>query len=508
MISEDLAVQRGIARVQRTSSMSALLSLALTKRERPHWVRLSLQAAAHQEGIRPEALSRVLGRAHVPYQQLITDLTRRGRPVAVALSLREELAILNDLLEVQRQIIGRDADLQSQVVEAWQRLTRCHPSLTKRRFCHSIKVPERTLRAWLSIGSGAVRQHTVVADSKSHAGHPICVSAGNTPPETSDRGDVDGDGVSDPVNPSSHLALRLECLGMAVPEDGFDTARVLPNWSRTLEVPARTSLEELSAIITSALQWGDDQHLFLYNVEGQIHAYLTFLEGDDFIVPDYRERHLSCTTSLLQLALHPGQIFYYVFDFGPDHTFRMTVERCFDSSSKEPVWLVATTGGRLLQYPRSEARPTRPAASPELPLTIDYKRPHRLPHRVRFVQHRDKVTLENWRQGNDRRLWARAVVILENRSFELVELAKKVEQPDEDPAHDGRPRSPRCACAHTGRRVITPDRDSLPGRSAHGHKHHAGPGNQVLDAVSLHGRITEARFEAWIRRAGWVAPIL
>ncbi|HMK23406.1 MAG TPA: hypothetical protein VK466_13815, partial [Terriglobales bacterium] len=41
----------------------------------------------------------------------------------------------------------------------------------------------------------------------------------------------------------------------------------------------------------------------------------------------------------------------------------------------------------------------------------------------------DHATLLKWRESNDKRLWEKAVTVLENRNFSLEEIAEKIERP-------------------------------------------------------------------------------
>lgn len=53
----------------------------------------------------------------------------------------------------------------------------------------------------------------------------------------------------------------------------------------------------------------------------------------------------------------------------------------------------------------------------------------RISNGVGVVRAEDKATLEEWRTSNDKRLWQKAVTILDSRLLPLAELAKKIEQP-------------------------------------------------------------------------------
>jgi hypothetical protein len=61
--------------------------------------------------------------------------------------LRALLGVAADLLAF---VPRRRADVRALFVGAWLRLHEAHPSLTRRRFCETLAVSERTLRHWLS----------------------------------------------------------------------------------------------------------------------------------------------------------------------------------------------------------------------------------------------------------------------------------------------------------------------------------------------------------------------
>jgi hypothetical protein len=72
--------------------------------------------------------------------------------------------------------------------------------------------------------------------------------------------------------------------------------------------------------------------------------------------------------------------------------------------------------GRILRSTQSKAPSVSPPVSPGKKGT------------VRFVRGADRETLANWRKSNDKRVWQKAVAILENWSLSLEEIARKIEK--------------------------------------------------------------------------------
>jgi len=137
------------------SPILALVCLAVVSRLRPAWLATTLRDAAREQGVSPERLSRLASRALEPFEQAVARLTRRGRPRAERDhdGLAAEVSILRALLGVAGDLLAfvprRRADVRALFVGAWLRLHEAHPSLTRRRFCETLGVSERTLRHWL-----------------------------------------------------------------------------------------------------------------------------------------------------------------------------------------------------------------------------------------------------------------------------------------------------------------------------------------------------------------------
>lgn len=134
----------------------ALICLAIVQRLRPDWLAVPLAQAARQERVNPQRLSRLATRAAGTFESLVGTLTRKGRPPADRADddAATELALTGGLLEVATSILAhvplRRAAVRALVVGAYLRLRCDHPRLTQKRFCETLALPSRTLRAWLA----------------------------------------------------------------------------------------------------------------------------------------------------------------------------------------------------------------------------------------------------------------------------------------------------------------------------------------------------------------------
>lgn len=131
----------------------ALVALGIVHRLRPTWVAVSTAEAARAAGQNPERISRLCSRTLGPLEGIVDGLVRRGRPPKPA-GNDGELGLTRALLGVTttllaRVTLGRPA-LRELVVGAWLRLRHEEPTLTQARFCESLALPDRTLRAWLA----------------------------------------------------------------------------------------------------------------------------------------------------------------------------------------------------------------------------------------------------------------------------------------------------------------------------------------------------------------------
>jgi hypothetical protein len=149
------------------SPLVCLICLAIVHRLRPDWVSVPLQAAAREAEISAQRLSRLCSRAIAAFEGVVATLSRRGRPPgSTATKDHDEHVITSALLEVATSLLGalrlRGETVRALCVGAYLRLRQAHPKLTQKRFCATLGLPERTLRAWLR-AAPAAPQHAVVA---------------------------------------------------------------------------------------------------------------------------------------------------------------------------------------------------------------------------------------------------------------------------------------------------------------------------------------------------------
>ena len=218
------------------------------------------------------------------------------------------------------------------------------------------------------------------------------------------------------------LKLRIQYRGRCPRDPEF----VRSNWYRDFEVADKTTLEQLAAIILQILGWSED-HLYEFKVKNR--CYVNFGNDDDYIV-DAKEQCVSCAIPMHLLDFNRGDPFEFIFDFGELHTFRLTVVAMYPvtlKSSSIPR-VLSYRGKDILQYPGVLSVQAVPAARRRQPTLAHPGRPKDR-WQIRFVRQEDKQQLVEWRESNDKRLWQKAVTVLENRSLIPEEIAKKVELP-------------------------------------------------------------------------------
>ena len=137
---------------------------------------------------------------------------------------------------------------------------------------------------------------------------------------------------------------------------------------------------------------------------------------------------MSCDIPVKLVGLAQGDWFTYLFDFDNCHTFRLTALAIEPRAAGQqlPV-LLGHRGNDLIQYPHCQQdrilRSTQSKAPfVGLPVSPGKK------GTVRFVRGADRETLAKWRKSNEKRLWQKAVAILENWSLSLEEIARKIEK--------------------------------------------------------------------------------
>ncbi len=233
---------------------------------------------------------------------------------------------------------------------------------------------------------------------------------------------VEGKSAKQERHTSHILKLRIQYRGRYPRDPEF----VLPNWHRDFEIADKTTLEQLATIILQILGWSED-HLYEFKIK---HCrYMNFGNDDDYVV-DAKEGCVSCAIPMHMIDFNTGDPFEFTFDFGELHTFRLTVVAIHPVSLKRSsiTRVLSYRGKNILQYPGVLSRQAARAARSRQP-TVGHPGRPKDRWRIRFVRQEDKRQLVEWRECNDKRLWQKAVTVLDNRSLVPEEIAKKVELP-------------------------------------------------------------------------------
>jgi len=218
------------------------------------------------------------------------------------------------------------------------------------------------------------------------------------------------------------LKLRIQYRGRCPRDPEF----VRSNWYRDFEITDKTTLEQLAAIVLEILGWSED-HLYEFKIKNC--CYVNFGNDDDYIV-DAKEPCVSCAIPMHLIDFNRGDPFEFIFDFSELHTFRLTVGAIYPVTSirSSIPRVLSYRGKNILQYPGILPRQAACVARSRKP-TVGHSGRPKDRWRIRFVRQEDKLQLVNWRESNDKRLWQKAVTILDNRSLIPEEIAKKVELP-------------------------------------------------------------------------------
>jgi transposase len=222
---------------------------------------------------------------------------------------------------------------------------------------------------------------------------------------------------------SNILKLRIQYRGWCPRDPEF----VIPNWYREFEIEDKTTLEQLATIILQILGWSED-HLYEFKIK-HCH-YVNFGNDDDDYVVDAKGACVSCAIPMHLIDFNRGDPFEFMFDFAELHTFRLTVVAKYPVTLKRSSIprVLSCRGKNILQYPGVLSRQAARDARSRQPTVGDPGRPKNR-WRIRFVRQEDKRQLVGWRESNDKRLWQKAVTVLDNRSLIPEEIAKKVELP-------------------------------------------------------------------------------
>ena len=156
------------------SSLFVAVAVALIHRLRPAWLAIGVTEAAAVEGLNPERVSRLASRVMGLWQAILDAHSHRGRPTHRA-EHGDELGLLRALLATTTTLLAQVSlgrpTLRALVVGAWLRLGAELPQLTQERFCETLALPTRTLRAWLRSASSRSRllpqPHTPSAPKRS-----------------------------------------------------------------------------------------------------------------------------------------------------------------------------------------------------------------------------------------------------------------------------------------------------------------------------------------------------
>ena len=204
---------------------------------------------------------------------------------------------------------------------------------------------------------------------------------------------------------------------------------LVPNWSREFTALGRHTLEQLSDIILKTLGW-DHYHLYEFRIKNRLHAHLVFLEEDVLFV-DAENQCVSCDIPIRMLGLSIGDVFFYTYDFGDYHNFRISVVDMRPTLTGEIVpALISLKGRNIIQYRGSMDATEAREFKKRMPL-VSPPEPARDRFRIRFITASDADFLNQWRSSNNKKHWQKAVAILESRNLSPQSIANKIEQSSE-----------------------------------------------------------------------------
>jgi len=219
-------------------------------------------------------------------------------------------------------------------------------------------------------------------------------------------------------------SFRLEYGGRTfLPAPAIMEADMLPDWYRDFAISGQNTLEQLSSVILMILHW-DADHLYEFRIGDRLYAYL----GEDSLFVDIHEPAMSCDIPVNLVGLARGDAFTYLFDFDDYHTFRLTALAIEPRAAGQqlPV-LLGHRGNDLIRHPHCPQDSTLRSAQSNAP-SVGPPVSRGKKATVRFVRAADRQTLTKWRKSNDKRLWQKAVAILENWSLSLEEISRKIEK--------------------------------------------------------------------------------
>jgi len=122
--------------------------------------------------------------------------------------------------------------------------------------------------------------------------------------------------------------------------------RALPEVWRDLELAEDNTLEDLHLLIQDSFRWGDD-HLYSFFLSGE-----AWDQGSEIGSPWSEARLHTHQVQMGQMELQEGQVFLYLFDYGDQHEFDVTVLRINPVAPKgEYPRVLDYHGSALPQYP-------------------------------------------------------------------------------------------------------------------------------------------------------------
>jgi transposase len=227
------------------------------------------------------------------------------------------------------------------------------------------------------------------------------------------------------------LTFRLEYFPdqIGALPDGDSRSTPLKNWDRVFVISDRLTLEQFASVIIDLLAW-DEDHLYEFQIADTVYVHMGDPDCSAFFVVDAVNPCVSCAIRLHYLNLSPTATFDFVFDFGRWHLFRLTrLEVSPHRGDKRLPFLVSHRGKNLHQYSGEISGRDRRRIEENTPTISRVRSCGNTSSVVRFVRGEDYATLLKWRESNDKRLWEKAVTVLENRNLSLEEIAEKIERP-------------------------------------------------------------------------------
>ncbi len=225
-------------------------------------------------------------------------------------------------------------------------------------------------------------------------------------------------------------SLRIEYVRDAFADLPINEWDLLPNWSRDFRVSGKTTLEQLSEVILNILDW-DSLHLYEFRIDNKVYAQMVFPSEDDLFV-EAENPCVSCDVPIRLLGLAASDTFAYIFDYGDYRVFRITVLEVRSAVRLQSTpKLVSHTGENIIQYPGTLRQADARAFQKRIPSVRRPEPSSRYKWRIRFIRGVDKEILDEWRASNDKKLWQKAVTVLENRNLSPEKIANKIERPIE-----------------------------------------------------------------------------